>query len=87
MEVYGTVMNNINIVKRNQDFALIELPLVLLFLCIIGLCVAVLVRSFTGALAWYWWLFAGLCLPVLAIGYGVLALLSDPIRKARRGQR
>ena len=64
-------------------FALMELPIVLLALSVLGLVVAAIFRICTHSLPWYAWVGAALALPLLGIASGVVLILLErrvPVR-------
>jgi hypothetical protein len=69
---------------RNRGFALIELPLVLFILALIGFAAVVAVRLLSGPVAWYWWPVGFVALPAAFIAYALCFGVSDEFGRHRR---
>ena len=74
--------------KRQQGFVVIEFPLMLLILCLIGLGAATTKTLVTGtALPWYEWIAAALALPAVVLALGCILALFDPLKTPRKQPR
>jgi hypothetical protein len=61
-----------------RGFALIELPLFLLFLAGGGLLVAFLFSLFSGPAPWYAWVVAAVTLPVVLLSVCFVSIAAEP---------
>lgn len=69
---------------KRRGFALIELPLVLFILALIGLAVVVAVRLLAGPVSWYWWPIGFITLPAIFMAWAVLLGISDDFHPKRK---